>query len=83
MKPTHKELLDELKATLKARSVARRASLEATLGDGPCEVLERHEAALDARVGDMASELGKMEGARRGERTELRAEALRLIREAW
>lgn len=83
MNNQQKEFLDTLEATLKARSVARKAALMATLGDGPCEVLERHEAALDVRVGDMCSEIGKMEGARRGERTELRAEALRLIREAW
>ena len=83
MNNQYQEFLNTFEATLRARSVARRASLKATLGDGPCEVLERHEAALDARVGDMASELGKMEGARRGERTELRAEALRLLREAW
>jgi hypothetical protein len=77
------DFLERFEATLKARSVARRAALEATLGDGPCEALDRHERALDLRVGDLASELGKMEGARRGERTELRAEALRLLKEAW
>ena len=83
MKPTHKELLDELKATLKARKVASEERLMSTLRDDPAwaqSILSRHVRALDLKVGDIAVEIGKIEGAGADTETDLRLAAVELLR---
>ena len=80
---THKELLDRLEATLKARRMASDERLLSTLRDDPAwaqNILNRHERALDLAVGDIAVEIGVIEGAGRGTETELRNAAVDLLR---
>lgn len=80
MNAQHKEFLDRLEATLKARRVAYRAVVQQKLKGEPCEILERHEEAADAAVMALAAECANMEGAGAGEETELRNAAVDLIK---
>ncbi len=80
MNAQHKEFLNRLEATLKARRVAQRAALKQTLKGEPCEILNRHEETADAAVMVLAAECANMENAGAGEETDLRNAAVALIR---
>ena len=80
---THKELLDRLEATLKARRMASDERLLSTLRDDPAwaqNILNRHERALDLAVGELAVALGARERAGGGTESDRRTAAVDLLR---